>query len=104
MYCITAHATPDPEKEIAAEARDSAGAYVVCWIDFPDLEGAKALCRFYIEGAGWLQGEIESEKVVTLEDYSEEAEQEISYFHQAVADGYCLSFYLYPPDDEGEQA
>lgn len=104
MYCITAHAIPDPEKEIAEEAKGSAGAYVVCWIDFPDLEGAKALVRFYIEDAGWIQQEIESEKVVALEGYSEGDEQQIQYFKQAVEYGYCLSFHLYPPEDEPWQA
>jgi len=105
MYYFVIHSLPGPDADLPTEARGAAGAYVRCWIDFKDLDGAAALARHYIAGAGWIPEEPDPEQTRCREreDYLDD-ELGLQYFDEAVETGVCLSFHVYPADDDDPTA
>lgn len=99
MFCFTIHATPDPDREQDAAAEGSAGAYVNCWIDYADEEGAEVLARHYLTEAGWLPGKTEDVGYLERDGCSED-EHDLQCFDEAVEYGSSLCFHLYPPEGE----
>jgi len=99
MIWLLIHALLDPEKEQDEAVEGSAGAYVSCWVDFDHTEGAEVLAQHYIREAGFLPLKTEEMKQPTLETYSNDEQEGLQYFQEAVEHGYCLSFHLYPPEE-----
>ncbi|MDF1839591.1 MAG: DUF4240 domain-containing protein, partial [Planctomycetota bacterium] len=102
MYTFLIHATPDPTKDRDEAADGAAGAFVTCWIDFQEIEGAEVLARHYISDSGWIPGVLHETKFVSREDYDGEDGELIEYFDEAVEIGLCLSIHCYPPGDGDE--
>ncbi len=98
MFTFRIHATLDPTKPRDKATEGAAGAYVVCWIDFADVTGAEVLARHYISAAGFIPDEVEDTRSTTREDYADD-DQLRSYFDEAVENGCCLSFHLYPAEE-----
>ena len=101
MYYFVIHARPNPDKERDEQAADAAGAYVCCWIDFKDFEGAELLARHYIVQAGWIPDELDPDQTRSpaRSDYVDD-ELGRRYFDEAMETGVCLSFHLYPAEDD----
>ena len=91
MFHFVLHAVP---KEPTA---DTAGAYVSCWIDFRERDGAELLARHYIEETGWTPGEVEEERWVEEATYA--GTPELRYFREAAQDGASFVFHRYPPEE-----
>lgn len=99
MFFLRFHARPDPDKEIAEEAAGAAGAYVCCWIDFAEAEGAEILARHYIGQAGWISDALEEVRKPERDDYATGSNEQ-AYFDEASTSGSSFSFILYANDDE----
>lgn len=96
MLCLMLIATPDADND---EFKQVGGAYVNCWIDFPQEDGAEMLARHYITQAGWLPGKLEECGLVSEEQYHDEAEP-LAYFREAKESGVSLAFYCWPNEAE----
>ena len=104
MFHIVIHAFPDPNKEQDEEAQGAPGAYVSCFIDFEEVEGAEILARHYVKAAGWIPLECEKPTISTPESCTVGEASGLEYFEQAKEFGYCLSFHLYPPEKKRRPA
>lgn len=71
----------------------SSGAFVSCWIDFPEISGARALACHYLTSYGWIPGEFEEEKEVSQKNF--EGREEEKYFLEAKNQGSSFVFSLY---------
>ena len=88
MFHFVLHAVPNEPMP------DTAGAYVSCWIDFRQRDGAELLARHYVEQSGWTPGEIEEAHWVDEARYA--GTPELCYFREAMEDGACLVFHRSP--------
>jgi hypothetical protein len=75
---------------------DTAGAYVSCWIDFRQRDGAELLARFYVEQSGWIPGEVEEATWVEEDRY--EGTPELQYVREARQDGASFVFHCHPDE------
>jgi hypothetical protein len=71
MWYFILRVSPKPNTELAKEA---GGAYVNCWINFREKEGAEHLAKFYLEQAGWNHEETQEASWVEKEDYDDDPE------------------------------
>jgi hypothetical protein len=69
MWYFILKVSPKPNTELAKEA---GGAYVNCWIDFREKEGAEHLAKFYLEQAGWNHEETQEASWVEKDDYEDD--------------------------------
>ncbi len=98
MYCIRIRVRPGTAGDSAAWA----GAYVNCYIDYPDSRGAEVLARWYVADMGWVPELVMEMRTVDLEQIEPEYEQ---YIQEAHADGVCVVAHSWPTgagDDEAE--
>jgi hypothetical protein len=98
IYNFTFLATPTPD---AKEFDTSGGAYVDCWIQSGDRDQAEERATALIYDYGWSVESLEDEAVVTIADYTEDAENR-QFFEQALSEGEVLVFHTWPPG-EGEE-
>ena len=99
MYLFMIEATPGPDVELGEEGEGQSigGAYVNCWIDYKNYEGAEHLAVFYIKNQGWIPGEIvEAYEIEKKGDRGDDAAR----IAEAEETGYCVLFNCYPPDTE----
>ena len=89
-------ATPYPDND---EFKEVVGAYVNCWINFSQEDGAELLARHYITQAGWQPGVLQECTPVSEEQYHDDAET-LAYFREAEESGVSLAFYCWPHDVE----
>ena len=66
MWYFLLKVFPKPHTELAKEA---GGAFVNCWINFREKEGAEHLAKFYLEQRGWSYEETQDVRWVEKEDY-----------------------------------
>ncbi|MCL4743256.1 MAG: hypothetical protein KJZ54_13760 [Phycisphaerales bacterium] len=98
MYLVEIHAVPEPTHDDGTVG----GAYVVCWIEAPDLDDAVRRARAEIVDAGWRPGELRRGHVTTREEYTGDNDGQLEYFEQALIDKEVCVFYSYPVHDEPE--
>ena len=77
---------------LAYSKRSAVGAYVGCWIDFSDREGALLLARFYIREEGWKIRSVDEHRWYELADVPVAGRK---YFKEAKKDGASFVFYRY---------
>ena len=103
MYLFVIQATPGPNAEVGdeAERQNIGGAYVNCWIDYRDYEGAEHLAIFHVKDRGWIPGEV-------VEAYEVEKQAENGEYADFISEareiGYSVLFNCYPPDSEEDSA
>ena len=97
-------ARPEPS---SAEYSKFGGAFVNAWVAHTDEAIAEQIARDAIEGRGMRVERLEDYELVTRENYRD-LPKSLEYFEQAVFDGHCLVFHLWPPEgedlDEGSPA
>ena len=96
MFVIEAIPGPDAEVGDEAERQNIGGAYVNCWIDYKNYEGAEHLAVFYIRDRGWVPGEVLESYELDKNSKGDDAE----YIAEAAGIGYSLVFNCYPPGTE----
>jgi hypothetical protein len=68
MWYFTLKVSPKPNTALSKEA---GGAYVNCWINFREQDGAEHLAKFYLEQAGWDYVETQESRWVEKDDYAD---------------------------------
>lgn len=100
MFFFTYLAVPTPD---AKEFHDAGGAYVNCWIQGSDRDGAEQRSRDLIQEYGWTVEALEEGAVVTGEAYGHDDEDR-EFYEQALVEGEVLVFNTWPrQDEEGEE-
>jgi hypothetical protein len=103
MFYFVLKVSPKPDTELAKEA---GGAYVSCWVNFSEWEGAEHLAKFYLAKEGWSYEETDPDvRWVQRSDYVDD-EENLQYFQEAEADGACFVVAQWPvngEEDEEEQ-
>lgn len=96
MYLISAEVKPAPNSKHQQEGHS--GAFVNCYINYQDIDGAYALVQYYIEEQEWELKAFEEEYFVldSLDDVEDEFHQ---YYQEALEDGYAIVFYIYDWDE-----
>ena len=96
MYKIVAHAKPNKSNE---NFEKILGAFVVCLIDFKEIDGAFALARFYIEYEDWEVIEFDEEYFIinSIDDLTDEYK---GYYEEVNEFGYSMVFNTYDNIDE----
>ena len=90
-------AIPLPESE---EFEVCGGAYVSCWLKAQSEEEASRLALAVIHERGWKVVSVEEECwEVTAVIYSDDDESR-GFYDQAVSEGECCVFHLWPIDDQ----
>jgi hypothetical protein len=74
------------------------GAYINCWVDFSDREGAEVLAKYYIEKSGWkIIKEVEKAVLVDGSNYKKNAVKR-NFYDMAIRDGLCFACFTWPVD------
>jgi len=77
------------------------GAFINAWVAHADEAIAEQIARDAIADEQWRVERVQEWSFVTRQTYKELPES-LEHFEQAVVDGHCLVFHLWPP--EGEDA
>lgn len=90
--------SPKPNTSLAEEA---GGAFVNCWIDFREQEGAKHLAKFYLDQEGWQYEETQEATWVEKVDYDDDAIG-MQHFSEAEVNSACFVINEWPNNGEDE--
>jgi len=102
MWYFVLRVSPRPDTELATEF---GGAFVNCWIDFREQEGAEHLAKFYVSQEGWKFEETQEAAWVESSTYDRGSEG-MGYFLEAEANSTCFVVNTWPAngEDEDEEA
>jgi hypothetical protein len=98
MWYFVLKVSPKPKTQLAIEA---AGAFVNCWIDFREQEGAEQLAKFYLTQEGWDFEETQEATWVDRTTYDPDSEG-MGYFLEAEANSSCFVVHQWPPNGEDQ--
>jgi hypothetical protein len=95
MWFLTVQAIPKPN---TLTTEDFGGAAVMCWINFPALDGAEQLANFYLDQEGWMITNIEHTAWVELNEYRK---HDVGWGYACEAQNSGASFLIqaYMPDN-----
>ena len=91
-------ARPEPS---SPDYSSISGAFINAWVAHADEAIAEQIARDAIADEQWRVERVQEWSFVTRQTYKELPES-LEHFEQAVVDGHCLVFHLWPP--EGEDA
>ncbi|MDP4147161.1 MAG: hypothetical protein Q8936_22245 [Bacillota bacterium] len=100
IYFIQLEAIPNldnPERE------ECVGAFVNCWVKSTNIKLALNKGKKYVSNQGWEVISIEDQSIVSRDMYegdTEEEEELIKCFDEAMRDGISAFFYKYTSDDD----
>ena len=98
MWYFVLKVSPKPKTQHATEA---AGAFVNCWIDFREQEGAEHLAKFYLSQEGWDYEETQEAVWVEKATYDPDSEG-MQHFLEAEANSACFVVNQWPPNGEDQ--
>jgi len=98
MWFFELRVSPKPDTDISKEA---GGAFVNCWIDFREREGAEHLAKFYLAQEGWDHAETTESKWVEKQDYVDNP-QGLQYFSEAETDSACFVIHQWSVTEKEE--
>lgn len=90
-----------PPKAGTALANQAAGAFVSCWIDFREKDGAEHLAKYYLDEEGWDHEETQEAVWVERETYEKNPEG-LEHFLEAQTDSACFVINQWPVNREDE--
>jgi hypothetical protein len=99
MWYFVRKVSPKPDTELAKEA---GGAFVNCWIDFREKDGAETLAKFYLGQEEWDCNEIQEAAWVEALDYEDDAEG-LQHFLEAQDNSACFVVHQWGLNGEGEE-
>lgn len=99
MFLFVIEAIPKPTSPHFEEV---GGAYVQCWIDFIQEQGAEHLARYYLEEEGWQPLHVEEVHFLGREDIEDDSDS-LPYFLEAKQDGLSLVFHTWPIGAEEDE-
>lgn len=91
LHFFMIHAIPARKR---SSEKKVGGAFVNCWINFPHVDGALCLAKYYLRTAGWRFRKLEEQKWITRNDFR--GQKSLQYFDEAAIDGASFVFHQYP--------
>jgi TRAP-type mannitol/chloroaromatic compound transport system substrate-binding protein len=98
MWYFELRISPKPDSDSAKEA---AGAFVNCWIDFRERQGAEQLAKFYLDQEGWKYEETTDAKWVQKQSYDDNPEG-LKRFLEAESDSASFVIHQWPANGQNE--
>jgi len=98
MWYFVLKVSHKPDTELA---KDAGGAFVNCWINFREKDGAENLAKFYLAQEGWNYEETQEANWVEEQDYDNDPEG-IQHFSEAETDSACFVVHQWPANDREE--
>ena len=101
MFFFSYEVIPQPKSDAA---KQYAGGFANCWIDFKSHWGAKQLAELAIKDYGWDIKRLDRE-LETGKDYYKGDEDDFKYFEEAERDGWSIVFHTYDhnaPDKDAD--
>ena len=98
MWYFVLKVSPKPETHLVTEF---GGAFVNCWIDFKEREGAEHLTKFYVSQEGWQYEETQEAAWVESSTYDTDSKG-MEYFLEAEANGTCFVIHTWPANGEDD--
>jgi hypothetical protein len=89
-------ARPEPS---SPDFSSAGGGFINAWVAHSDAAIAEQIAREAISEELWRVEHLEEQALVTRQTYKDTPES-LEHFEQAVADGHCLAFYVWPPEGE----
>ena len=86
MWYFILKVSPKPDTQLATQ---TGGAFVNCWIDFRERDGAEHLAKFYLDQEGWNHDETQEAKWVEKHDYDDDSES-MQRFLEAETNSACF--------------
>ena len=86
MWYFILKVSPKPDTPLATEA---GGAFVNCWIDFREQEGAEHLAKFYLDQEEWQYEKTQEATWVEKQDYDDDPEG-AEHFSEAETNSACF--------------
>ncbi len=88
MWFLSVQTVPKPN---AINTSGFSSALVQCWINFPLLDGAEQLVKYYLDKEGWQVISVEFYQEVKIENYRE-IDEGYEYAHKAHTAGASFLF------------
>ena len=99
MWYFVLRVSPKPDTKLAREA---GGAFVNCWIDFREKDGAEHLAKFYLAQQGWDYGETQEANWVENDDYHDDSEGG-QHFSEAQTNSACFVINQWATNGEDDE-
>ena len=99
MWYFILKVSPQPDTQLATQ---TSGAFVNCWIDFRERDGAELLAKFYLAQEGWNYDETQEACWVEKSDYDDDSEG-LQHFFDAETNSACLVVNQWGANGEEEQ-
>jgi hypothetical protein len=96
MFQINAHTIPTKESDQYGKV---VGAYAVIYINYPEIDGAFELAKFYIKENGWIIEELEDDYYV-IKSKEDLDDDQIEFYQEALKDGFSMIFHCYESEDD----
>jgi hypothetical protein len=102
MFLFTFRSRVNPKSKEAEKLKKVGGAYVNCWINFKDYDGAEKLAKLLIKEQGGIP-EVKTDESIVQKKFLEKNEDK-QYYAEAIKYGYTLVFHMWPENapDAGE--
>jgi hypothetical protein len=95
IYYAIFEATPKPD---SPQFENCGGAFINCWVRAQSSNEAESVAAAAISVSGWNMISQEDEwRELTDHSYSE-LDEEWRWYQQAVTDGECYVYHLWPPE------
>lgn len=94
MYLFTIEAKVNPKSKVSREFRSFGGAYINCYVSFKNYDAAEKLARLLIREQGWIP--MKETEAWELKKSRLKTKKDKQYYSEALRDGYCLVFHLWP--------
>lgn len=91
MHHFVIHAYDDEGVKAGQKGK---GAYVGCWIRFPDPHGALVLAKFYVRASGWHVRSVKEH--YWINDRRGLPPDKSRHFEKAMKIGAAIAYYIYP--------
>lgn len=99
MWYFVLRVSPKPNTPLAIEV---GGAFVNCWIDFRERDGAEHLAKFYLSQEGWDYEETQEARWVEKQEYDEDSEG-AQYFSEAEINSACFVINRWATNGEDDE-
>ncbi|HQR06527.1 MAG TPA: hypothetical protein PLN21_06880 [Gemmatales bacterium] len=93
MFIVSLKVRHNRQKWPKSLSKDIGGAYVTCWINYKDYQGALVLSYHYCDEEGWVAETLMEVKSVNRKELKKKANKQ--YYAEAVKYGYSLVFYTW---------
>jgi hypothetical protein len=94
LYLFTIRSRVNPKSKATKASKSIGGAYVNCYISFPDSSPAEELARLLIKQQRWIP--LKTTDAWKRPRAKLKSKEDRQYYSEALKYGYCLIFHTWP--------